>query len=233
MMKLIRWTEIKDEDTDRIVSPFFAEAKIEARLLARGDIYGLGQLLQSSGHYSAHDLGPECRAYILGKVRSGEWLLVTSSPSKPLSSCSDEYLSWFPHLSRGFRGSGTVSAKSMPAEKQGPGKWKTISVKKHTGINTIAILANRMTSMGDEGRVFGSDGKDLQNTMQTVTQQWVPLNDHDAHMKHGSVSRAYGTTREIDQRYLEGDDHWQVSGKSWHWSPPVASEVYEQMETKR
>lgn len=233
MMKLIRWTEIRNEDTARVESPFFAQAKIEARLLARGDIYGLGPLLQSSGLYSAHDLGPECRAYILGKIRSGEWLLVTSRPSGPLSSCSDEYLSRFLLLSRGFRRSGAVSAISMSAVKQGPGKWKTTSVKKHTGMNTVAILANRMTSMGDEGRVFGSDGKDLQNTMQTVTQQWVPLNDHDAHMRQGSVSRIYGTTRKIDQRYLEGDDHWQVSGKSWHWNPPVASEVYEQMERKR
>lgn len=37
------------------------------------------------------------------------------------------------------------------------------------------MAINRLTSMGDEGRVFGSDGKDYMNTSRDKIQRWTAL----------------------------------------------------------
>lgn len=93
--------------------------------------------------------------------------------------------------------------------------------------NALAFTANRLTSSGDEGRLWLSEGKDYANTTRVVIQQWVPLDEHDKGVASSSVSHNYGKSREIPQIYVETDDNWQISGKSWHWVPVMASEVYE------
>ncbi|MDR2870990.1 MAG: PAAR domain-containing protein [Xanthomonadaceae bacterium] len=119
----------------------------------------------------------------------------------------------------------------LPAENRmhtsGPGKWVTQYIDFHGIRNTGILVINRFISMGDEGRAFGSDSKDLQHTKRTLTQAWHPLDEDEQHLAARSTVRRYGEERQIIQTYLEGLDSWQVSGKSWHWQPVTADTVYE------
>ncbi|MCC4105652.1 hypothetical protein LL318_07275 [Serratia ureilytica] len=79
-----------------------------------------------------------------------------------------------------------------------------------------------------DGSLFGSDGKDYMNTTRDKIQQWKPLLEGAAPwLKENSAIHIYGETRKIKQRYLEGDDAWAIGGKSWHWQPGTADEVFE------
>ena len=114
----------------------------------------------------------------------------------------------------------------------GPGYWKTVEDDYHGTKNLVIMAINRLTSMGDEGRVFGSDGKDYMNTSRDKIQRWTALpGDLDGESRvfisKKSVIRRYGEQRSIYQKYLESDDAWAVSGKSWQWIPGVREEDYE------
>ncbi|MDU3835260.1 MAG: hypothetical protein E7G64_14585 [Enterobacter hormaechei] len=114
----------------------------------------------------------------------------------------------------------------------GPGYWKTVEDDYHGTKNVVIMAINRLTSMGDEGRVFGSDGKDYMNTSRDKIQRWTALpGDLDGESRvfisAKSVIRRYGEQRSIYQKYLESDDAWAVSGKSWQWIPGVREEDYE------
>lgn len=114
----------------------------------------------------------------------------------------------------------------------GPGYWKTVDNDYHGTKNVLVMVINRLTSMGDEGRVFGSDGKDYMNTSRDKIQQWTPLpaeldSTSRALFSEQSVIRRYGEKRSIYQKYQEGDDAWAIGGKSWHWIPGVREEDYE------
>ena len=63
-----------------------------------------------------------------------------------------------------------------------------------------------------------------------MTQRWVRLDSRDDQLTHRSVERRYGELRHIKQRYMEGDDNWQVGGKSWHWQPVTPDVFYEYKE---
>lgn len=67
----------------------------------------------------------------------------------------------------------------------------------------------------------------LANTTRTLIQQWVVLNDFEEHRIADSAIRRYGELRRTPQRFLEGEDKWQVGGKSWHWQPVTPDEAYE------
>jgi len=128
---------------------------------------------------------------------------------------------------------------SMPGEmkiefpdnrkEEGPGHWITVDHDFH-GLKNSAIFAiNRLTSMGDEGRLFGSDGKDYMNTKKDKIQEWSPLpSDATEEVINKSAIHRYGEKRKITQTFLEGDDVWAVGGKSWHWQPVTADDVYEE-----
>lgn len=110
----------------------------------------------------------------------------------------------------------------------GAGQWVTIDDDYHGLKNTAILALNRLTSMGDEGRLLGSSGKDYQNTKRDKVQQWQPLpEDAEEHLVAESAVHKYGATRRIPQTYLEGNDAWAVSGNSWHWQPVTADVVYE------
>lgn len=121
----------------------------------------------------------------------------------------------------------------VPINKNyGPGYWRTINDDYHALSNLVVMAVNRATSMGDEGRMFMSDGKDFMHTTRDKIQKWSPLtteideqNKLIIHMR--SVIRRYGETRQIHQRYLESDDAWTQSGTSWQWIPGVSDEDYE------
>ncbi len=111
---------------------------------------------------------------------------------------------------------------------EGPGHWVTVDHDYHGLKNTAIMAINRLTSMGDEGRVFGSEGKDYMNTKRDKIQEWQPLpSDVTDEMEQQSVVHRYGEQRKITQTFLEGDDSWAVTGQSWHWQPTTADDIYE------
>ncbi|AKA22526.1 hypothetical protein PCL1606_10710 [Pseudomonas chlororaphis] len=91
----------------------------------------------------------------------------------------------------------------------------------------MVIFANRLTSFGEEGRMFLGEGKDFMNTSRTLIQEWVPLAEDECLLSSQSSVHRYGELRHIKQRFIEGTDHWPVSGSSWHWQPVTADVVYE------
>ena len=99
------------------------------------------------------------------------------------------------------------------------------------------MLAKRTETIGDEGRLWGSDGKDFEGTVQDVTQTWTALTTSEMQdlTEQGlvSVTRTYGETRVIPQTYLEGFDAWNVNGKSWYWQPAVRREEFEFVESQK
>lgn len=120
------------------------------------------------------------------------------------------------------------STVQYPTQASGPGVWVTQEYD-YLGLANLAIgVLNRVTSMGDQGRVFGSDGRDLKNTMRDVIQEWQPLpEDAPLSLLQTSMTHTYGETRRIRQQYLEGNDQWAVGGSSWHWKPVIANKVFE------
>ncbi len=114
----------------------------------------------------------------------------------------------------------------------GPGFWRTLDNDYHILKNLGAMVVNRATSMGDEGRVFMSEGKDFMHTTRDKIQEWSPLPNYIGEENKKiifskSVIRRFGKLRKIPQRYLEGDDSWAPEGKSWHWMPTISDENYE------
>lgn len=111
---------------------------------------------------------------------------------------------------------------------EGPGHWVTIDHDYHGLKNTAIMAINRLTSMGDEGRVFGSEGKDYMNTKRDKIQEWQPLpSDATDEIQQQSAVHRYGEQRKVTQTFLEGDDDWAVTGQSWHWQPTTADDDYE------
>ncbi|WP_249168467.1 type VI secretion system Vgr family protein [Erwinia sp. E602] len=114
-------------------------------------------------------------------------------------------------------------------KEEGPGHWVTVDHDYHGLKNTAIMAINRLTSMGDEGRVFGSEGKDYMNTKRDKIQEWQRLpSDVIDETGQQSVIHRYGQQRKVTQTFLEGDDAWAVTGKSWHWQPVIADDVYEE-----
>lgn len=111
---------------------------------------------------------------------------------------------------------------------EGPGHWVTVD-HDYYGLKNTAIMAiNRLTSMGDEGRVFGSEGKDYMNMKRDKIQEWQPLpSDATDETEQQSAVHRYGEQRKVTQTFLEGDDAWAVTGQSWYWQPTTADDVYE------
>ena len=112
----------------------------------------------------------------------------------------------------------------------GPGRWVTRDIQTDIATNALSFAANWLTSRGDEGRVFLAEGKDYANTFRTMIQEWQPLTDGERHLKDKSVHREFGELRHIRQQFVEADDHWQLSGSSWHWPPVTADIEYELKE---
>ena len=114
-------------------------------------------------------------------------------------------------------------------QEEGPGQWITVEHDYHGLKNTAIMAINRLTSMGDEGRIFGSEGKDFMNTKRDKIQEWHPLpSDVTELVMNNSAIHRYGERRKITQTFLEGDDNWATGGKSWHWQPIIADDVLEE-----
>ena len=129
-------------------------------------------------------------------------------------------------------GAGTQQTQA----ESGPGKWVTTDLDKKGARNFFQIILNRTETIGDKGRLWGSDGKDFKGTVQDVTQEWRALSTSEVEnlRKNGyiSVDKTYGETRVIRQTFLKGRDPWQQSGKSWYWQPVVRNEEFELLKLK-
>lgn len=116
---------------------------------------------------------------------------------------------------------------------EGTGHWVTVDHDYHGLKNAGNMSINRLTSMGDSGRAFFSEGKDFMHTKRDKIQEWRPLpSDADENTINNSAIHLYGEQRRITQTFLEGEDAWQVSGTSWRWMPVVADEIYEEKDNK-
>lgn len=211
MKRLFPRAEIERYDLTKVESPYFAVIKIREHFRAPYALPGLSELL------SECKVSPGCcsaekdQRRVLGKLAAGDWLFLMEYPFLPLSrECGVKY--------------GHLMGRRLYV---GPGKWEKVSVDYDGVKNTAILAANRLSSIGDEGRMFLSDGKDLANTTRVMTQRWVRLDSRDDQLTHRSVDRKYGELRNIKQRYLEGSDNWQVGGQSWHWQPVTPDIAYE------
>ncbi|SEM39197.1 type VI secretion system secreted protein VgrG [Pseudomonas sp. ok272] len=121
-----------------------------------------------------------------------------------------------------------IQALSWDVQESGPGVW-VVKEFDYLGIANVAIgLLNRATTMGDQGRLALSDGKDLKNTLRDVVQEWKPLpRDTPETLLEKSVTHKYGAIRRVRQRFLEGHDEWAVGGSSWRWMPVISNKEYE------
>lgn len=221
MQKLISRRKLQslDPSTIELVSPFFATSIVESHLSYTSGLSGLPELLHECGVRLSSCVAWNERNGILEKIKKGEWLLI----SERVDALNDVKA----------RRCIPVGFSSDSEEVVGPGKWAFFSIDYDGVKNTAIIAANRLGSMGDQGRIFGSDGKDLANTTRTLIQQWVPLNDFEEHRIADSAIRRYGELRHTPQRFLEGEDKWQVGGKSWHWQPVTPDEAYETKDSAK
>lgn len=217
MKRLISRTEIEKYDLEKIESPYFAQIKVREFFRAPYALEGLSELLFECNVFTNSCPVEKHRRRVLEKLAAGDWLFAMDRPFLPLSrECRVKY--------------GYLMGRRLYI---GPGKWEKVSIDYDGVKNTAIIAANRLVSMGDEGRAFLSDGKDLANTTRGLTQKWVRLDSRDDQLTHRSVERRYGELRTIKQRYMEGNDNWQVGGKSWHWQPVTPDIAYKYEDVKK
>lgn len=228
MQQLIPRERLKNHDASEIkcVSPIFATSIVERHLSSTSSLLGLPELVSECKVRLSSCVPWDKRKGILEKIKRGDWLLISlTAPKASGQECVGG-------------GNDTAGGRCLPSHfflgkpdtdetEVGPGKWAFFSIDYDGVKNTVVITANRLGSMGDQGRVFGSDGKDFANTTRTLVQQWVPLNGYEEHRIADSARRRYGELRHTHQRFLEGEDKWQVGGKSWHWQPVTPDEAYE------
>jgi hypothetical protein len=208
-----------------VESPLFAKYEIERALAYPSGIEGLVSLVREC-HVALADCNLEYhKRRILEKVERGDWLLVTDRPFKSVSGIDLERCSRFKHHAVVCTTERTASSGCQSI--YGPGKWVTKDIEYDLAKNALSFTLNWLSARGDEGRLFLSDGKDYANTFREVIQEWQPLMDGQGHVREKSISHYYGELRRIRQQYVEADDHWPISGSSWHWRPVTADSVYE------
>ncbi|RQO56785.1 hypothetical protein [Pseudomonas sp. KBW05] len=211
MKRLIPRADIEKYDLTKIESPYFSRIEVRAFFRAPYTLPGLCELLRECNISPVCGVAEKDQRRVLEKLAEGEWLFVMERPFLSLSrECRVKY--------------GHLMGRRLYV---GPGKWEKVSIDYDGVKNTAILAANRLVSAGDEGRLFLSDGKDFANTTRVMTQRWIRLDGRDEQLIQRSVERRYGELRHIKQRYLEGDDNWQVGGKSWHWQPVTPDVAYE------
>ncbi|MFV3379359.1 hypothetical protein [Pseudomonas sp. NY15354] len=217
MERLSHWKQVWKEDLGKVESPFFAVARVRSNLREGGDLWGAAALLKSCGLNTSRNLTEVQIARVLCSLEQGQWMLMRRRPVLPI----DPKRYWYAKLCRS-----RVDERYWRGYN-GPGKWKTLKIEMNKAVTSMAFIANFLTSRGDEGRVFLSSGKDYANTARTVTQQWVALRGDESEIARLSAIHPYGAVRKVTQYYVEADDHWSVTGASWHWRPVTADESYE------
>ncbi|SFT53452.1 type VI secretion system tip protein VgrG [Pseudomonas marincola] len=176
-------------------------------------------------------VGPTIRINAGGKPGKGSGIYVLGAEIPGLVSLSSSGSSTdrTPPVSESLFGLINPVSKNQ-SKSYGEGKWVTLRIDYHGLRNTAEMILNRLTSLGDEGRVFGGDGKDYANTQRDVVQQWTPLNNAELIGLSGSgrktAKNVYGRKRVITQTYSQGPDEWAIEGTSWHWLPVTSDTDY-------
>jgi RHS repeat-associated protein len=106
--------------------------------------------------------------------------------------------------------------------------WKTVHTDYH-GVKNWSIAIIRRISTIDDGTVMSP--KDCAGCTRDVVQEWVPDPQDPPNPQQRTVSdnndlRRPGERRRITQTFNEGDDTWNVDGKSWYWSPYVPDKTW-------
>ncbi|SFP35782.1 hypothetical protein SAMN03159489_00947 [Pseudomonas sp. NFPP07] len=245
MKRLVCHLDVGGYSLTQIESPFFALYEVKRALAEPEGLTGLRDLFEACGLSVGQNYTEQDRCKVLEKVESGDWLMVSDDPFSPLS--ADTFGKYSNLSGRTFSlGSYTLrqlSASDLPLVQgevltlervatdsqkvDGPGKWVLKKIDYDGVRNSLVVFANRLTSFGEEGRMFLGEGKDFMNTSRTLIQEWVPLTEEERHFSHQSSVHRYGELRHISQRFIEGADSWPVSGSAWHWQPVTADVVYE------
>ena len=221
MERLAIWRKVRAEELVNVEDPFFAVSQVRDNMLGRRDLSGIKEFMEANGLLSHRAPTADAMRAALKRVEEGEWLLVKD---KPISSVDVKRYGYV----RMCMEEGKAQCLDAPGiSGQGPGKWRTISISAKKGVSALALAGNLLASLADEGRVFLSDGKDFANTVRVIAQRWVPLGGDELSFARSSAVHQYGEVREILQHYVEFDDQWDITGRSWHWRPVVANEVYE------
>ncbi|MNE06022.1 hypothetical protein D3C80_985970 [compost metagenome] len=115
MERLVKRSFLDPINEDQVEDPFFAVATVDRVLGVPWRLTGLEDLLRECGTDYRDSQRPYYRDQILEKVRRGDWLLMTSTPFRPLSG---KRRSWTDDL--GFFG----GQPTAPAESKLPPDWK-------------------------------------------------------------------------------------------------------------
>ncbi|MBF8740416.1 hypothetical protein [Pseudomonas guariconensis] len=243
MKRLIHCGELRPEKHSlaNIENPFFAVSEVRGSLFYPPSLSGLIDLIHACGSSEPECQLPSHMERILEKVKSGQWVLVTDEPFSPLSRNRDHkcwHLKF--RLHQYYMGSGARYEKSndeftaaapahtaLIAPKYGPGKWVKRNIRYHKSVNALHILVNRSRSIANEGQWILSDPADLANTTRTFTHEWVRLEAHERSYAANSAEHWYGSVRHSKQTFLQAQDHWAITGSSWHWEPAIQDIIYE------
>lgn len=219
--RICNWRGVWKEEIARIEDPFFAQSIVRDLLQRNTQLTGLSEFLQACGLPTRRALlGDEIKRASRA-VGEGRWFLIRDDVRYPIDVSSYPSLRWAPSKADCQR------HECIDEEPEGAGKWSTFSIDSDLIWSSAAFAANFLTSRGDEGRLFASEGKDYANTKRVVSQRWVPLEANERDLARLSAVHRYGTVRKITQYFVEAGDEWAITGHSWHWRPVVADSVYE------
>lgn len=221
MDRICEWRDVWKEDLERVEDPFFACSVVQRALLENTTLRGLCDFRKACDFPLGRPLLQDDIWRALKLVEDGRWLLIREQPFSPID------VSRYPRLRWAESKLDLLLSESKYPEVDGPGKWKTFSIDTDLLWSGVALAANFLTSRGDEGRLFSSEGKDYANTRRLVSQRWVPLGEKERSFARLSAIHRYGDVRRITQNYVQADDAWAITGESWHWRPVVPDEEYE------
>lgn len=224
-MKVVPFAKASRYPLCSLEDPLFARFNVERALPRPSEICGLVDLISECRIALSDCTWEYHKRPILEKIECADWLLVMDRPFQPLTLKKLKR-----HTIRSLEGfhseEGSVALRRLLLAA-GPGRWVTKDIKYDIATNVVAFASNWLTSRGDEGRPFWSEGKDYANTFRTIIQEWQRLPDDKLHLEAKSIARYYGDVRHIRQQYVQADDHWQISGSSWHWRPVQSDIDYE------
>lgn len=221
MDRVCHWRNVWKEEISRVEDPFFAQSVVRDALRRSIHLRGLGEFIGACNLPVGRALLGDEIERALTLVREGKWFVVRENVRSPIDVSCYPTLRWAPSkMDHHLYG-------SAYAQAQGPGKRSTFSIDLDSLWSSVAFAANFLTSRGDEGRLFASEGRDYANTRRVVSQRWMPLKDSERDFARLSALHRYGAVRKITQYFVEASDEWAITGQSWHWRPVVADEVYE------
>jgi hypothetical protein len=211
-----------------VESSFFGQFEVRSALSRSRELPGLSDLIQDCGCTVSNYRTEIHNARIFTQIALGHWWVITEHPFSPLTEDELQKNSRFPFDRVKAEFFENIFKRSLLSK--GPGKWVLHRIEYSTARNAFMVMANRIGTLSEEGRVIGADGRDLANTARTMIHQWTPLAGNEQHLASRSVVRRYGEMRGVKQLYYENEENWQTSGVSFHWQPVTADVEFELRE---